>query len=53
MLSPLLLDLLRDWYRIARPRACLVSGRDPLQSLTTRQLAPVMPLPTWPRSPSG
>ena len=38
MLSPLLLDLLRDWYRIARPRVWLFAGRDPLQPLTTRQL---------------
>lgn len=38
MLSPLLLDLLRDWYRIARPRVWLFPGRDPLQPLTTRQL---------------
>jgi len=34
----LLLDLLRDWYRIARPRVWLFAGRDPLQPLTTRQL---------------
>jgi integrase/recombinase XerD len=38
MLSPLLLALLRDWYRIARPRLWLFPGRDPLQPLTTRQL---------------
>jgi site-specific recombinase XerD len=38
MLSPLLLDLLRDWYRIARPRVWLFPGRDRLQPLTTRQL---------------
>src|SRR5438067_12963227 len=38
MLSPLLLDLLRDWYRIARPQVWLFPGRDPLQPLTTRQL---------------
>ena len=38
MLSPQLLELLRDWYRIARPRVWLFSGRDPLQPLTTRQL---------------
>ena len=30
MLSPLLLELLRDWYRIARPTVWLFSGRDPL-----------------------
>jgi integrase/recombinase XerD len=38
MLSPQLLDLLRDWWRIARPRAWLFPGRDPLLPLTTRQL---------------
>jgi site-specific recombinase XerD len=38
MLSPQLLELLRDWYRTARPRLWLFPGRDPLQPLTTRQL---------------
>jgi integrase/recombinase XerD len=38
MLSPQLLELLRDWYRIARPQAWLFPGRDPLLPLTTRQL---------------
>ena len=28
MLSPRLLDLLRDWYRIARPVIWLFPGRD-------------------------
>jgi integrase/recombinase XerD len=37
MLSPLLLELLRDWYRIARPAVWLFPGRDPLLPLTTRQ----------------
>ena len=37
MLSPLLLQLLRDWYRIARPAVWLFPGRDPLLPLTTRQ----------------
>ena len=37
MLSPLLLGLLRDWYRIARPAVWLFPGRDPLLPLTTRQ----------------
>jgi hypothetical protein len=35
MLSPQLLELLRDWYRIARPAVWLFPGRDPM--LTTRQ----------------
>jgi len=38
MLSPMLLDLLRDWWRIARPTAWLFPGRDPLQPTSTRQL---------------
>jgi hypothetical protein len=37
MLSPVLLDLLRDWYRIARPAVWLFPGRDRLLPLTTRQ----------------
>ncbi len=37
MLSPLLLELLRDWYRIARPAVWLFLGRDRLLPLTTRQ----------------
>ena len=37
MLSPRLLDLLRDWYRIARPTVWLFPGRDRLLPLTTRQ----------------
>jgi site-specific recombinase XerD len=38
MLSPQLLKLLRDWYRIARPRGWLFPGQDPINPLTTRQL---------------
>jgi len=38
MLSPLLLELLRDWYRIARPTVWLFPGRDPLLPITPRQL---------------
>jgi integrase/recombinase XerD len=38
MLSPVLLELLRDWWRIARPKAWLFPGRDPLQPMSTRQL---------------
>ena len=37
MLSPKLLELLRDWYRIAQPRVWLFPGRDPMLPLTTRQ----------------
>jgi len=38
MLAPDLLDLLRAWWREARPRGWLFPGRDPAQPLTTRQL---------------
>jgi integrase/recombinase XerD len=38
MLSPSLLDLLRAWWRAARPQGWLFPGRDPVQPMTTRQL---------------
>jgi integrase/recombinase XerD len=38
MLSPRLLDLLRDWWLACRSRGWLFPGRDPLQPITTRQL---------------
>jgi site-specific recombinase XerD len=38
MLSPQLLELLRDWWRIARPRLWLFPGRDPIKPMTKRQL---------------
>jgi integrase/recombinase XerD len=38
MLSPVLLELLRDWYRIARPRGWLFPGQNPVNPMTTRQL---------------
>ena len=38
MLSPQLLKLLRDWYRIAQPRGWLFPGQDPIKPMTTRQL---------------
>lgn len=38
MLSPRLLDLLRTWWKAARPRGWLFPGRDPAQPMTTRQL---------------
>ena len=37
MLSPHLLDLLRTWWRVARPQGWLFPGRDPAQPMTTRQ----------------
>ena len=54
MLSPQLLDLLRDWYRIARPCIYLFPGRDKIGPMTTRQLnrichiaAELAGLPRW------
>jgi len=38
MLSACLLDLLRAWWRAARPQGWLFSGRDRVQPITTRQL---------------
>jgi integrase/recombinase XerD len=38
MLSPRLLELLRDWWRIARPQVWLFPGRDPIDPMSTRQL---------------
>src|SRR5881628_1931504 len=38
MLSPLLLDLLREWWKAARPQGWLFPGRDRVQPMTTRQL---------------
>jgi site-specific recombinase XerD len=38
MLSPHLLDLLRTWWKTARPRGWLFPGRAPAQPITTRQL---------------
>ena len=39
MLSPKLLELLRDWYRITRPAVWLFPGRDLMLPMTTRQFA--------------
>lgn len=41
MLSPQLLELLRDWWRIARPQGWLFPGRDPIKPMTKRQLCVV------------
>jgi integrase/recombinase XerD len=38
MLSPQLLELLRDWWRIARPPVWMFPGRDRISQMSTRQL---------------
>jgi site-specific recombinase XerD len=54
MLSPQLLELLRDWWRIARPQMWMFPGRDRINPMTTRQLnrvchmaADLAGLPAW------
>jgi len=42
MLSPQLLELLRDWYRIARPQVWLFPGQNPVNHITTRQFSRVV-----------
>ena len=38
MLSPQLLELLRDWWRAARPQVWLFPGENPINPVTARQL---------------
>jgi site-specific recombinase XerD len=38
MLSPHLLELLRAWYKAARPQGWLFPGQNPVNPMTTRQL---------------
>ncbi len=38
MLSPQLLELLRDWWQVAHPRGWLFPGLDPVNPMSTRQL---------------
>ena len=38
MLSPRLLQLLREWWCVGQPTTWLFTGRDPLLPITTRQL---------------
>jgi integrase/recombinase XerD len=42
MLSPQLLELLRDWYRIARPAVWLFPGQNPVNHITARQFSRVV-----------
>ena len=41
MLSPQLLELLREWWRIGRPQVWLFPGQDPTKPMTKRQLGVV------------
>ena len=38
MLSPQLLELLRDWWWASRPRAWLFPGQNPVNPMSARQL---------------
>ncbi len=38
MLSPALLELLRQWWRVKRPKGWLFPGREPGQPITTRPM---------------
>ncbi|HXP24281.1 MAG TPA: tyrosine-type recombinase/integrase, partial [Steroidobacteraceae bacterium] len=38
ILSPQLLELLRDWWRITKPKLWMFPGRDRINPMTTRQL---------------
>ena len=38
MLSPQLLELLREWWRAARPQVWLFPGQNPVNPMTARQL---------------
>ena len=38
MLSPQLLELLRDWWRAARPQVWLFPGQNPINPVTARQI---------------
>jgi site-specific recombinase XerD len=44
MLSPRLLELLREWWLIARPQGWLFPGRNPVNPITARQLDRVIHL---------
>jgi site-specific recombinase XerD len=42
MLSPQLLEWLRDWWRAARPQAWLFPGQNPINPMSARQLSRVV-----------
>ncbi len=47
MLSPRLLELLREWWLVGQPTTWLFPGRDALQPITTRQLHRVVCEQAW------
>jgi integrase/recombinase XerD len=56
MLSPPLLELLRDWWRIAQPQVWLFPRLDPINPMPTRQLncacrATARTVERWPDKP--
>ena len=54
MLSPRLLELLREWWHAARPPVWLFPGQNPINPITARQLnRAVTAAKTWPASPSA
>ena len=54
MLSPQLLELLREWWRSAGPQAWLFPGQNPVNPMSARSsTAPCTPPRTWPESPSA
>jgi integrase len=53
MLSPQLLELLRDWWRIERPRGWLFPGQNPVNHLTTRHLNRVVHATAQAAEPAG
>ena len=54
MLSPQLLELLRDWWRAARPQVWLFPGQNPINPITPVSSIALSPPPRiWRASPSA
>ena len=53
MLSPQLLELLRDWWRAARAQAWLFTGQGRVNPMSARRLNRRARARIWPRSPSA
>src|SRR5271156_2437167 len=47
MLSPQLLELLRDWRQVAQPRGWLFPGLDPVNPMSARQLGRAVSAAAW------